>query len=57
MLGLLLTEWRHRRCGGGGCHGWVVGDDGTNPELEFRFGGAIELLIDRWVVAIELDVG
>ena len=57
VLGLLFTERKHRRCNTGGCHGRVVDDDCTNPEFEFRFGSAIELLVDCWVVAIKLDVG
>lgn len=53
------AELGHRqdwRCNGG-CHRWVVGDDGPNSELELCLGSAIKLLIDCWVVAIKLDVG
>lgn len=57
VLRLLFTEWKHWRCDTGACLRWVVGDDSTNPELEFRLGSAIELLIHCWVVAVKLDVG
>ena len=57
VLRLLFTEWKHWRCDIWDCHRQVAGDDCTNPELEFRLGSAIELLIDCWVVAIKLDVG
>ena len=53
---MVLRHREHRRCSVA-WHRRIGGDDCTDSKLEFRFGSAIELLVDRWVVAVKLDVG
>lgn len=43
--------------GGYGSWKWVGVNARTNAKLEFCFSSTIQLLVYRWVVAVELDVG
>ena len=54
---MVFRHWEYRRCDACDRLCRYRAEVCTNAKLELGFSCAIELLIDRWVIAVELDVG